>query len=369
MAVDLDANSQPAFDDSIPLPRPDEIHSFESMPTWIQYLYSQVTLLSTRVKTHDDQLQQIQELLKRNQVLQMALDKANATIAQLEASANRSVPATSPAITDSPPVSAKRADGTSASKWADLAAKPPATDPITSSTKPKSSKTKATTMPKATNKPKAKRPLTLEQLDRFYSPPSDTHGYQFLYFTSRGRERISKIRAGFETLGLSQSRILDIHYPENNTISFLVHNDYASTVIEAMNKLPSSKQVLDFDPCAPTLLRDRKYANNSDTVFLKAEAERIHQDRLLRIAQRLHNPNVKLAVAREFCFKRHWISETNYQQIFSDIYPTKTPKASSTPAKDDVTMDDALASQDSASQPSDTSPSCSPADGVSAPLV
>ncbi|EPB81752.1 hypothetical protein HMPREF1544_11502, partial [Mucor circinelloides 1006PhL] len=138
--------------------------------------------------------------------------------------------------------------------------------------------------------------------------PSATHGYQFLYFTSRGRERISKIRAGFNVLDLQQGRILDIHYPENNTISFLVHNDYADTVIAAMSKLPSSTLITEFDPCASSLLRDPKYHQSTDSSFLTSEATRIFQERLIRIVQRLHVPHVQLAVARDFCFTHQWIT-------------------------------------------------------------
>ncbi|KAL7312232.1 hypothetical protein PS15m_008019 [Mucor circinelloides] len=172
------------------------------------------------------------------------------------------------------------------------------------------------------------------------------------------------ILAGFEVFGLSRSRILDIlHYPGNNTIGFLVYNDYDSAaVIDDMPKLPSSKLIPDFDPCATSLLQDPKYTNNTDSSFLQtAETVRIHQNRLTRIAKRIHNQHVQLSVAQEFCFKCTWFSEAMYKDVYYAIHPDKTSKAPSSSSKDDVAMHDA--SDNTAS-----SNSTSPTDGVSAPL-
>ncbi|KAK4514936.1 Nonsense-mediated mRNA decay protein 5 [Mucor velutinosus] len=340
------------------VPRPDEIHGHPQLPNWIQEIYA-------RLSAHDSQLEQIKDLLKRNHELQLALDNANREIAQLKSTANHSLPP----LPSAPTVPEKRSDGTSASKWADVAATPPLNDPPKKPQTLKTPKPKAITSSKPVPKGKSKRPPTLEQINRFYSAPSESHGYQFLYFTSRGREAISKIRAGFGVLGLSQSRILDIHYPENNTISFLVHNDYVDTVKDAMAKLPSSKLLNDFDPCAPSLLRDRKYTTNPDQAFVQAEATRIHQERLIRIVKRLHVPHVQLAVAREFCFKRQWLPESVYHSLYSAIYPDKSSKAIALSAQADVNMDDVPATQDSTTQPATSSTSISPADGVSAPLA
>ncbi|KAK4511633.1 uncharacterized protein ATC70_012849 [Mucor velutinosus] len=374
MVVEPSTNAinPPAFLEGMHPPKPDEIHQSPLMPTWIQEIYSRLASVTTHLQTHDSQLEQnqalikqTQELIKKNQELQLALDKAHHEIAQLKSAANQT--STPPSATT--PVLERSSEGTSASLWADMAAKPPADEAAPAVTKRKDSKPKASTSTKPAPKAKAKRPLTLEQVSRFYSLPSTTHGYQFLYFTSRGREAISKVRAGFQVLGLSQSRILDIHYPTNNIISFLVHNDYASTVVEAMAQLPDSQRITDFDPCAPTILRDPKYANHADPLFLQSEAARIHQERLLRMIKRLNTPNIKLAVARDFCFKRKWISETMYQTFYREIYPAKASKTASSSSTDDVNMDDAPASQDSTSQPAASSSSISPADGVSAPLV
>ncbi|EPB81903.1 hypothetical protein HMPREF1544_11354 [Mucor circinelloides 1006PhL] len=339
------------------LPPSEDIHTHPQMPSWIQDIYSKLSEHASHLQTHSSKIDEIQDLLHRNRELQLALDQANLRIAELEAAAkthplSSAVPATPPQVGPST---------TSASKWADMAAATP-TSTSNKPAKSKSTTTKTKSTDQPASQPKKKRPLTLEQLDRFYSLPSGNQGYQFLYFTTRGRERISKIRAGFEVLGLSQSRILDIHYPENQTIGFLVHNDYASAVIEGMSKLPSSKLLPDFDPCASNLLRDPKYTNITDSSFLQTEAVRIHQDRLTRIVQRIHNPHVQLAVAREFCFKRKWLPEATYKELYYDIHPDKTPKAPSSSPRDDVAMNDA-------SDNTDSSNPISPADGDSAPLA
>ncbi|KAL7310822.1 hypothetical protein PS15m_010266 [Mucor circinelloides] len=353
--------------DGVRLPPTDDIHAFAQMPSWIQDIYLRLSKSENAIATHTAQLDQIQDLLRRNQELQSALDIANRRIAELEVQSQKADPTPSAPTRSNLPSSSQRADGPSASKWADLAAAPPPANPPKTS-RPQAPTAKTTSQPKTSPKTKAKRPLTLEQLDRFYSAPSATHGYQFLYFTSRGRERISKIRAGFHVLGLQQGRILDIHYPENNTISFLVHNDYADTVIAAMSKLPSSTLITDFDPCASSLLRDPKYHQTTDSSFLTSEATRIFQERLIRIVQRLHVPHVQLAVARDFCFSHQWITNDQYRELYHCVYPDKAHKTDSSLANDDVHMDDTV-SQNSATQPAASLTSTSPADGVSAPLV
>ncbi|KAK4513119.1 alpha-actinin [Mucor velutinosus] len=376
MVVEPSTNAinPPAFLEGMHPPKPDEIHQSPLMPTWIQEIYSRLASVSTHLQTHDPQLEQnqtlikqTQELIKKNQGLPFALDKAHHhEIAQLKSAAANHT-STPPSATT--PVLERSSEGTSASQWADMATKPPADESSPDGTKRKESKPKASTSTKPAPKAKAKRPLTLEQVSRFYSLPSTTHGYQSLYFTSRGREAISKVCAGFQVLGLSQSRILDIHYPTNHIISFLVHNDYASTVVQAMAQLPDSQRITDFDPCAPTILGDPKYANHADPLFLQSEAARIHQERLLRMIKRLNTPNIKLAVARDFCFKRKWISETTYQTLYREIYRAKASKTASSSSTDDVNMDDISASQDSTFQPVASSSSIGPADGVSALLV
>ncbi|GAN11857.1 hypothetical protein MAM1_1129d11473, partial [Mucor ambiguus] len=150
-------------------------------------IYSQISILSNDSKKQAARLDQFQDLLQRNQELQLALDQAHVKIVELEAQASRSSPI-SPTANRMTPVPEKRPDGSSTSKWADVAATPPLNDSPTKSQTPKTpSPPKATTSSKPVSKGK-----------RFYSDPPESHGYQFLYFTSRGREAISKIRAGFQ---------------------------------------------------------------------------------------------------------------------------------------------------------------------------
>lgn len=130
----------------------------------------------------------------------------------------------------------------------------------------------------------------------------------------------------------------------------------------------SSTVIADFDPRSPTLLRDPKYAN-ADT-DLTVETIRIHQDRLLRIIQRIHNPSRQIAVARNFCFKHNWITEEQYLVIYNTIIPAKSSNSrQALSSANDAIMDDDY-SQNSASltSVSFSSPS-SPADGISAPGV
>ncbi|KAL9538597.1 hypothetical protein PS6_011512, partial [Mucor atramentarius] len=357
----------PTGNSDMRLPHTEDIHAHQQMPSWIQDIYSQLSAHATHLQTHSSQINEIQDLLKRNRELQMALDQANLRIAELEAASKTPTPISSATTTSPSAVPPTTSEGSSASKWADLVATPPKpADPS------KKSRSKASTTTNSNGKQpapqkKANRSLTLAQLTRFYSAPSESHGYRFLYFTSRGREKISKIRKGLKLLDLQQSRILDIHYPDNKTIGFLVHNDYASTVVDAMATIESTI-IPTFDPCSPTLLRDPKYTACTDSEYLTSEATRIFQERLIRIVKRIHIDHVQLAVAREFCFQRHWLTTEQYHDLYQCLYPGKASKTSSSSTKDDVAMNDAP-SDTTDSQTAASSTSSSPADGVSAPSL
>ncbi|KAI8646189.1 hypothetical protein BD408DRAFT_429073 [Parasitella parasitica] len=62
----------------------------------------------------------------------------------------------------------------------------------------------------------------------------------------------------------------------------------AAYFIDSMAKASTTIEA-DFDPLSPSLLRDPKYNGNNDIEFLQTEAIRIHQERLVRIVQRIRD--------------------------------------------------------------------------------
>ncbi|KAG1086447.1 hypothetical protein G6F42_020985 [Rhizopus arrhizus] len=129
-----------------------------------------------------------------------------------------------------------------------------------------------------------------------------------------------------------QAYIKNIYHPTHRVVALLVHNEYASTVI---NKLETAgiKQIIDFNPRNPAHLRDIKYQDLSDT-DKQAKMVQIHKSHLLTALDRMR-PTIRPAVARDFINKK-WITTQNYMDLLK--------KPPSFPLQDtpvDTDMDDA----------------------------
>ncbi|KAK4511686.1 Heat shock transcription factor [Mucor velutinosus] len=137
-------------------------------------------------------------------------------------------------------------------------------------------------------------------LARLFAPQSDIpSGYQFVYYATPVRRRLSELRRLVQGVGLNNSRVLDIQYPVQNVISFLVHNDYVLTLTKAMHLHGrGSSPLIDFDPCDPVNLKDPKFASLSrDLRVQKAiEVENLRCLRSLSFVRR----SVRVSVARSF---------------------------------------------------------------------
>ncbi|KAK4521479.1 Thymidylate synthase [Mucor velutinosus] len=137
-------------------------------------------------------------------------------------------------------------------------------------------------------------------LARLFAPQSDIpSGYQFVYYATPVRRRLSELRRLVQGVGLNNSRVLDIQYPVQNVISFLVHNDYVLTLTKAMHLHGRGcSPLIDFDPCDPVNLKDPKFASLSrDLRVQKAiEVENLRCLRSLSFVRR----SVRVSVARSF---------------------------------------------------------------------
>ncbi|CEP15146.1 hypothetical protein [Parasitella parasitica] len=177
---------------------------------------------------------------------------------------------------------------------------------------------------------------------------------------------IHKLRCNLSNIGLQNSCILDIHYPDNRIVAFLVHNNYTIQVLEAFDNL----QVQPITDLTLVLfLTSRKYRNSSDRTFLQEEADRIYQARLLAIVKWFHDVNCQIAAAHHFCFIEHWISEAQYSTIYSLLKPHKPHSTAA--AKPDASMANAEAQHTAPSNNLDSSSRSTniPADGTSAPTA
>ncbi|KAK4520599.1 uncharacterized protein ATC70_006477 [Mucor velutinosus] len=192
---------------------------------------------------------------------------------------------------------------------------PPSTTSASKST-PSYSQSQVTTQPsfaavvasnagaKRKKKPAARPPPSATKasatLARLFAPQSDIpSGYQFVYYATPVRRRLSELRRLVQGVGLNNSRVLDIQYPVQNVISFLVHNDYVLTLTKAMHLHGrGSSPLVDFDPCDPVNLKDPKFASLSpDLRVQKAiEVENLRCLRSLSFVRR----SVRVSVARSF---------------------------------------------------------------------
>ncbi|KAG1137714.1 hypothetical protein G6F37_007234 [Rhizopus arrhizus] len=157
-----------------------------------------------------------------------------------------------------------------------------------------------------------------EAAARFLQPPSDNQGFQYIYVVTKVRVPIGQVRSRLRKLDINNNRILDIHYPDRNILTLLVHNDYAAELRQQLQRFKITIKD-DFDPCSPQNLRDPKYANlpveeRTNRAFMH------HCDRMERALQFIRVP-VKYAVARHF-FSKGWIS----QKKLLDIIPTRHPR-------------------------------------------
>ncbi|KAK4521476.1 white collar 2 type of transcription factor [Mucor velutinosus] len=157
---------------------------------------------------------------------------------------------------------------------------------------------------KRKKKPAARPPPSATKasatLARLFAPQSDIpSGYQFVYYATPVRRRLSELRRLVQGVGLNNSRVLDIQYPVQNVISFLVHNDYVLTLTKAMHLHGRGcSPLIDFDPCDPVNLKDPKFASLSrDLRVQKAiEVENLRCLRSLSFVRR----SVRVSVARSF---------------------------------------------------------------------
>ena len=101
-----------------------------------------------------------------------------------------------------------------------------------------------------------------EAAARLLQPPSENQGFQYVYLPTKARVPIGQIRTRLRKLGIINNRILDIHYPDRNIVTLLVHNDYVSELRKQLGRFKVTPKD-DFDPCDPKVLRDPKYADLS----------------------------------------------------------------------------------------------------------
>ena len=174
---------------------------------------------------------------------------------------------------------------------------------------------------------KLKRPPTAapsarkqEAAARAFVLPSDNHGFQYTYLPARARIPTGQMRAKLRKLGIDNSRVLDIHYPDRQVVALLMHNDFVPEALETFNKF-GVKPLENFDPCSPSNLRDPKYAQLSSRID-RSMQNSTTTTACSRALNFLRIP-VRYAVARQFT-SIGWITVPQLRDILATRHTTNS---------------------------------------------
>lgn len=175
---------------------------------------------------------------------------------------------------------------------------------------------------------------------RMLQYPSSNQGYEHVYIPTKVRLPVGKLRTLLRRLGISNGRIIDIHYPVRNVAGILVRKEFVEEFKETLIKR-GGQVIDDFDPSKGTTIQDPKYADYNEDQRDQI-ASYIHQTRLEKSLQHIREP-VKFSVARYF-YQQNWIPRTTFDTIMAtrpprpedmfnqvtDIQPTAEPRSSFT---------------------------------------
>ena len=110
------------------------------------------------------------------------------------------------------------------------------------------------------------------------------------------------------TLGIENSRVLNIHFPDHQTAALLIHNEYATNLYNRLRKLGVTPKK-SYDPCDPINLRNPKFAALT-TEERQVEMTSIHYSHVIKALDFIKAP-IQHSVAHSF-FTSSLITEAEY---------------------------------------------------------
>ncbi|KAG0167712.1 hypothetical protein DFQ29_000301 [Apophysomyces sp. BC1021] len=173
------------------------------------------------------------------------------------------------------------------------------------------------TLPTKINPEKFQRQQTVAT--RMLSPPSATHGYKYIYYPARTRIPAGQIGRRLRQLGVTNSRILNTHFPERKIMAPLIHNDFVEELQQSLAKFGIT-HITEFDTLDPVNLKDPKY----DDLTQDERVHKAHEHHRLRLYKSIENlwPPVKSSVVRAFA-EENWLPEEALQALFK--HPERHP--------------------------------------------
>ncbi|CAO3613484.1 unnamed protein product [Mucor hiemalis] len=326
-------SSLPAVADSAPgVEEPNFMHA--DIPSFVLEFQRQFRELNTRLSSQDSRLEQLESLIQENQRLKDHLAAAQAEIAELKALYSSPLPASD--ASSGMDVDVPRDISTNGSKYADVAARPPAPD---AKVLRHGKAAKSSPRPAVPGKSVDKRPppppsqKRIEASARIFRPVEGPQGYEYLYITRARNLSRTDVRRHLSRLGVDCGRLLDVSFPARSVLGLLVHLQYKPAVLEALNtaKIP----LLSFDPLDPKHLGDAKFADLSD-VEREHAAFAVNAQRCQRTLAHVR-PSVVAGVARSFV-SFGWLSVEDACQAISSPGSASYADAAKAFISDDVSM-------------------------------
>ncbi|CDH61347.1 hypothetical protein RO3G_14949 [Lichtheimia corymbifera JMRC:FSU:9682] len=132
---------------------------------------------------------------------------------------------------------------------------------------------------------------------RGFQASSGETGYTFVYLKSPHRMPHSEVRKRLRVLGVSQARILDVHFPTTGIVGLLIHRSYETELSECLQK--HGITTTTYNPLAIDTIKDPKHETLSDG-DKQQMARDIHQRRILRTCLFMPQAHVGLSILRYF---------------------------------------------------------------------
>ena len=165
-------------------------------------------------------------------------------------------------------------------------------------------------------KEEANKKLINSAIRAFSAPNSDNNknGFSYVYYPSKSRLSRNQQRRHLMALGITNGRILDIHYPDKHVVALLVHNDYKTELIEVLQSGEGKLSPLsDYSHLDPSTIKDEQFANLGDVERSQLAATK-HNERLIRALPHIRD-HMTRAVAH-FFHSQSWI---NNEQLKSHL--------------------------------------------------
>ncbi|CEP13926.1 hypothetical protein [Parasitella parasitica] len=137
----------------------------------------------------------------------------------------------------------------------------------------------------------------LEWAYRGFKEPEGPTGYEFIHLKTATRTKQRAVRRRLECLGISNKRILNVHFPTKGIVAILVHQSYALKIVPLLQK--AKIQPVDFDPTHPSVICDPQY-DNLTFDKRKEKATILYSSRILRICTGMKHEHLGTAIMNHF---------------------------------------------------------------------